>query len=94
LFIRTISNLKDIKDRILFIKNIETIAISIFELISSSSFMVSGDLELNLLQKDFINFDYNTKIFFNPISEETTPHLEKYQAFIKNKMEEKIITLD
>lgn len=94
LFIKIISNFPIMKERIIFIKNIETINTPIFQLITPYSFIVSGDFELNPLQSDFNSFTYNTKILFNPITDEEIPLLEKYQAFIKNKLGQKIITLD
>lgn len=93
LFIKTIYNLQDINDRVIFVKNIETIDVSIFDLIRSYSFMVSGDFELNPINKDFVSFNYNTKILFSSISNEKILPLEKYQALLKNKSEEKIISL-
>ena len=93
LFIKTIYNLQDINERIIFVKNIETIDVSIFDLINQYSFMVSGDLILNLINKDFIYFNYSTKILFSPISNEKILLLEKYQALLKNKLEEKIVSI-
>jgi hypothetical protein len=92
-FLKLISYSSFERERILFIKNIETINIPIFEFISLLLFIVSGDLELNTFQRDFNNYPYNTKILFNPIAGEIIPSLEKYQAFIKNKSNERIITL-
>ena len=81
------------KDRIIFIKNIETINTQLFKLVQPYSFMVSGDLQFNLVQQDFKNFTYNTKIFLTPMFGEVVPPLEKYQAFMKNNLSEKIIVV-
>ncbi len=93
LFIKVISNYSSVKDRIIFIKNIETINTPIFELVSPFQFIVSGDVELNSTQQDFKNFIYNTKIFFSPFRTEEMPILEKYQAFAKSKLYGRIIVV-
>ncbi|MEI6280445.1 MAG: hypothetical protein WCP17_00380 [bacterium] len=93
LFLKIISNEPRMEDRILFVKNIETINIPIFNLVSKYSFMVSGDLELNAIHKDFIDFNYSTQILFSNLFNHSIPALEKYQAFMKNKLEDKIIII-
>jgi hypothetical protein len=93
LFIKAISNHSFVNDRIIFIKNIETIKIPIFKFVSPYPFIVSGDLELNPAQKDFKNFTYNTKILFSPIEGEKISFLEKYQASMKNRLGDGVITV-
>ena len=92
LFIKAISNTELMKNRIIFIKNIETISIPIFFFFLPYQFIVSGDLELNPSQQDFNNFIYKTRILLSPFQEEI-PTLEKYQAFMKNKSGEEIIVV-
>lgn len=93
LFIKIISNVSMIGNRILFIKNIETINISIFKLVVPYLFIVSGDLDINPLQYEFNNFIYNTKILLSSITGEEIPSLEKYQALMKKGIDNKIIML-
>jgi len=93
LFIKTVKNIEAVRDRIIFIKNIETINIPIYNLISTHPFMVSGDFESNLLHKDFINLKYNNKIIFNKLQGEEQVSLEKYQAFVDGKIGKRIITI-
>ena len=93
LFIKLISNPSFVNDRIIFIKNIETIKIPILKFVSSYPLIVSGDLELNPAQQDFKDFIYNTKIFLSSLQGEKLPTLEKYQAFIKSRSGERIIVV-
>ncbi|MFA5936659.1 MAG: hypothetical protein WC822_02140 [Candidatus Paceibacterota bacterium] len=94
LFIKAISNVSVMKDRIIFIKNVETINVPIFKLVLLYPFIISGNLELNPFQLDFKNFIYSTKILFNPFDEGKIPPLQKYQAFMRNKLGEKIIIVN
>jgi len=91
LFINIISKYELMKDRVIFIKNIDTINIPIFKLVESYMLIVSGDFELNLIQQYFKKITYNTKIFLSSMSEEIIPPLEKYQAFVKSRFGEKVI---
>jgi len=93
LFLKLVSYSSFEKDRILFIKNIETINIPIFEIVKSYLLIVSGNLELNPLQRDFNDYAYNTKILFSPLAGETIPSLEKYQAFLEKKLNGRTIIL-
>lgn len=92
LFLSFISLLES-KDRMLFIKNIETINIECFDKVKSFKFIVSGDLELNPLQSHFKTASYNTEILFSALEGRTLPNLEKYQSLMKNKSEEKVISI-
>ncbi|OGI45778.1 hypothetical protein A2121_00965 [Candidatus Nomurabacteria bacterium GWB1_40_6] len=94
LFIKIILNTVGMKDRIIFIKNIETIHVQILELVKSYTFMVSGDLDFNLLQNEFKNMTYNTKIFTSPMEGVIIPPLEKYQAFMKDNIGDRIIAVN
>ncbi|MBI3888767.1 hypothetical protein HY311_03155 [Candidatus Nomurabacteria bacterium] len=94
LFTKAISNSSLVKDRIIFVKNIETINIPIFNFVSKYPFIITGDLELNPLQKYFVDCDYSTRILFNTVGNEKIVYLEKYQAILKNRLGEKIITLN
>lgn len=93
LFASIISKGSFVDDRIIFIKNIETINVAISELVAHHPFIVSGDLEANPTQKEFSNFTYNTKILFDSLSEEAIPPLEKYQAFLRSNFTSRIITI-
>lgn len=86
LFLKIISNTSIMKDRVIFVKNIETINTPVLELIKPYLFMVSGDLDLNMAQQDFKSMNYNTKIFTSQMTGEIIPILEKYQAFMKNRL--------
>lgn len=93
LFLRAIAELDDIHERILFIKNIETIQKDIFGSISMYPFIVSGDIELNPTQGVFAKTEYVTKILFTPLENDVTPSLEKYQASLKKGLSEQIISI-
>ena len=80
-------------DRVIFIKNIETINSPIFDLVKNLTMIVSGDFELNKLQIDFKLFKYETRIFLSPIEGESLPVLEKYQAYLKNAKSECYLTI-
>lgn len=80
-------------ERVIFIKNMETVQIPIYDFITDSKFIVSGDMEVNALQKDFLSFKYNTKVFLTPVGGKNFPHLAKYQVFLKNDTEERILTI-
>lgn len=84
LFLETVANKDLMEDRIIFLKNIETIKTSVFGMVSVHPLIVSGDLGINESQADFKDFSYNTKIFLSPLVGEDVPRLEKYQAFMKN----------
>jgi hypothetical protein len=93
LFLKIISNFPTMSDRIIFVKNIETIKEPILERVIPYLFIVSGDFELNPLHQDFNLLFYKTKILFNSLNGKTTPPLLKYQAFMEDKISDKIITL-
>jgi hypothetical protein len=80
-------------DRVVFIKNIETILIPISSESITQPFLVSGDLEANQIQKGFIGHQYRTKIFLGPLTGEQVPILEKYEAFVKSDAGSFIATL-
>jgi hypothetical protein len=93
LFLKIISNFPAMSDRIIFVKNIETINQPILKHIIPYLFIVSGDLDLNSLHQDFNFLFYKTRILFNPLSVKSIPPLEKYQAFMEDEIGDKIITL-
>jgi hypothetical protein len=93
LFLKIISNFPAMSDRIIFVKNIETINQPILERVIPYSFIVSGDFELNPLHQDFNFLFYKTKILFSSLNGKTNPPLQKYQAFMEDKVGDKIITL-
>jgi hypothetical protein len=94
LFIKLVSDQSAMKDRVIFIKNVETIKAQISRLLDPYMFVVSGDFELNVAQQDLKNKAYRTKIFLTPISGELIPRLEKYQGFMKSKQGDKIIAVN
>lgn len=94
LFIKIISNFAIMKDRVIFVKNIETVHVPILELVKPCVFMISGDLDLNPLQKDFKSMIYNTKIFTSQMEGAIIPPLEKYQAFMEDNMGGSIIAVN
>jgi hypothetical protein len=81
-------------DRIVFVKNIETIDQDIFTELSKHPFVVSGDVEVNPTQKVFLDHGYATKILFSPLPDTTLPALAKYQALLQTKSAEHIIALN
>ncbi len=91
LFLKVVSK---VDDRIILIKNIETIQVPIFNFISQYPFIVSGDVGVNPIQQDFNNFAYSTKILFSPLAGEIIPQLEKYQAVMRNSSGECIVAVD
>lgn len=94
LFIKVVSNSSIMSNRVVFIKNIETIDKPILHFVTKHSFIVSGDLELNSSQREFNILRYNTKILFNSFMGEIVPLLKKYQALMKSKTKEKIIVVN
>lgn len=86
LFLKVIASYEDLSDRIVFIKNIETINMPIWNIINKYTFMVSGDFAHNSLQKDFKDFKYQTEILLTPLSGREIPILEKYQAYYQDKI--------
>jgi hypothetical protein len=92
LFMKFISQETE-KQRILFIKNIETIHIKCLHEIKPFKFVVSGDLEANPQQLDFKSVSYATEILFSALEGRTLPDLEKYQGYMKRGDEEKVISI-
>ncbi len=93
LFKRVISHQEELSDRIVFIKNIETIAEPIFNYIKDFKLIISGDFDSNNTQVEFKTLSYRSKIFLSEMEGETIPSLEKYQACLKLHGEEKILTI-
>ncbi len=93
LFKKVIAEKELLGNRIVFIKNIETINQPTLEKLQDYDFMVSGDFSTNILQKDFNDLEYKTKIFLSPLSSFIVPVLAKYQAFLQKGTEEKIIII-
>jgi hypothetical protein len=91
LFVKFISNPSLVKDRIIFIKNIETINVPIFEFVAKYPFIVSRDFQIYREKNKFKNFEYNTEILFNTMENKEIPLLKKYQAFMKDKLGNQIV---
>ncbi len=93
LFTKVITNYY-VSDRVIFIKNIDTIQIPLYNIISSFRLLLSGDFESNPIQKALTDIPYKTKIFFSSLGGEVLPFLQKYHAYIKtNVVEDIIVTL-
>ncbi len=93
LFKKVISHQEELSDRIVFIKNIETITEPISNLIKDFKLIISGDFDSNSTQVEFKTLSYQSKIFLSEMEGETIPSLEKYQACLKLDGVEKILTI-
>ena len=90
LFTKVITNYS-VTDRVIFIKNIDTIQIPLFSIILPLQLVLSGDFESNPIQKALTDIPYKTKIFFSSLGGEAVPLLEKYQAYIKTNAGEDMV---
>jgi hypothetical protein len=86
----------DLSDRIIFIKNIETIHDpEVLGILSRILLILSGDINLSVFKENIINTSFKTEILLSPLSNSTSDfsRLPKYQAFLKKGGEEMVISL-
>lgn len=88
LFLKTLENLEDIKERVVLIKNIENFSGKLIELsLKLDKAIISGDVDLCSSNKQIMEKQFNTIVIFsNP---KTTmpfniPELEKYKGYLWN----------
>ena len=92
-FIKSISSLPDIEERIIFIKNIELFSEEIFDLVCHyKNIIISGDINKCNFKEKIMNIEHASKIFFSPFEEITLSGFEKYQGFLSSKSETGTIT--
>ena len=85
--------LTQVSDRIVFVKNIETIDQDISAELVKHPFVVSGDLEVNPKQNKWLTYQYAGMILFSPTINAALPALVKYQALFITSGSDQIIAL-
>jgi len=96
LFNDTVKILPDVQERILVVKNIEIVDVSVLETaLKFEKIILSGNIDLCSLKEKILQKKIETKIFFSqskniPIN---LPKLEKYQAYFENTSKRGIITI-
>ncbi len=95
LFLNSIKLIPDLKDRVVFIKNIETFDKNIVDVcLSLEKVIISGDVKNSKYNKEILERNYKTVINFNQtigISSLEVSSLEKYTAYFSNEETKGII---
>lgn len=98
LFLYTIQNLKDIEDRVIFIKNIETFSEALLiTCINFEKIILSGDIDECLNKELILQKKFHAKIFFNQpnsMRDVLIPQLEKYTGYLLSDSKEGIIKIN
>ena len=94
LLLAVLEELSDLSERILFIKNVETVhEYDCVAYALRNPSIISGDVETSEFQEEITHAQYASKILFSPLGNSLLPKLEKYQAFASGSLGEYIVCL-
>ncbi len=90
LCLKIFHTLSDVHERIIFIKNIETIlTVELFAAIrSKAKIILSGDIDQSVIKEEVLTLSFRTQIIFSPLiakPEFVLPKLEKYHGYMVGK---------
>jgi hypothetical protein len=81
-FLKAVSSLRDIDERIVLLKNVELFDGETANFVSEKKkYIISGDFNKCAFREKVLEKLFATKIFFSPLSEVEIPYLNKYEGF-------------
>ncbi len=94
LFLSVLEQLPNLSEYVPFIKNVETVTeLDIIYYALARPSVLSGDIMQSTFSEELIAADYTTRVLFTPLEEEPLPELEKYQALMKGKDGQRIVSI-
>ena len=85
-FLKVVSSLKDLDERVILIKNVELLSSNAFQAIKDKQkFIISGDIKKCSFKDELINFPFKTTILFSQLENKTLPSLQKYEGYMRGE---------
>ena len=96
LFSNVVRMLTDINERIIVIKNIETIDTFVLEIaLNFENIILSGNIDKNVIKEKILQKEFKTKIFFSQPIEMLVgiPKLNMYEGYLEDKTKSGIVRI-